>query len=312
VFENAPSSAKELGSNFWHDVAKPWLDFRLYRSQKERLQANPALALAKNRPSEPGWRTPLIFAVQGMLFVTLAIHVVDKFFDLVVLQDQRPIYMRDDVVKKKIADLTAKLMDEDTDKSERFGLQIELSKEKKTLAAMEFNRQLESAMDTVYKFALPIYLVCSAWLFKWMLRPQEDSVPLVHVDEADSIYLYCVTGAYFWLNLGWAIAYTFYGDLSRYFPKEAAEMLQGWTNPVTMSIVCFISFASMARKELLEGLEPVFREENAAPLSNPSGEVMRRVSWALRVSAWIGPVVLYLLLFGGAFAYITYSTQFAD
>ena len=85
MFENAPSSAKELGSNFWHDVAKPWLDFRLYRSQKERLQANPALALAKNRPSEPGWRTPLIFAVQGMLFVTLAIHVVDKFFDGVMV-----------------------------------------------------------------------------------------------------------------------------------------------------------------------------------------------------------------------------------
>lgn len=312
MFENAPSSAKELGSNFWHDVAKPWLDFRVYRSQKERLQANPSLALAKNRPTEPGWRSPLIFAVQGMLFVTLAIHGIDKFFDFVVFKEQRPISLRDDLVKSEIKEVTAKLIDGQITPSERAKLKAELSEAQKALASMEFKNRLDSAMDVIYKFALPVYLVCSAWLFKWMLRPQEDSVPLVHVDEADSIYLYCVTGAYFWLNFGWAIACTVYGDFSQYFPKDAEEMFQGWVNPATMAVLSFFSFSAIVRKELLDQLEPVFREENAAPLSNPSGEVMRRVSSALRVSAWIGPIVLYVLLFAGAFAYIEYSTQFAE
>jgi hypothetical protein len=302
------SSTKELGTSFWQDIARPWLDFRFYLTQRDRLSIHANLALAKNRPTETAWKSPLLFAVQGMLIVSLAVHIVDRWLQLVVPQEDRPIEIRDDLVRDRIRNLTAQLLDEKTPEGDRISIKADLQENQNVLTRMETDSRIENAIDRAYKFSLPIYLVCSAWLFKWMLRPRKGSVPLFHVDEADSVYLYCVTGAYFWLNLAWAASYSFYADMRRYYPAEIADFAKGFVNPVSLFLLNFFLFSGITQKELIEQLEPIFREEDAPYLSDPSKEVLGRVRWALRISAWIGPIVLIALVFAGTWAYLNYSS----
>jgi hypothetical protein len=73
----------ELHKKVWSDSIKPFLDFRAYLNQRREIVRHPDLQFAPDRTSSAEWKTPLGFAIQGVLVTLLIIKALGWSFSAV-------------------------------------------------------------------------------------------------------------------------------------------------------------------------------------------------------------------------------------
>lgn len=86
--------AREFKKQIWDEYVKPLIDYKAYFRQRSRLLAtNEHLPdLASTRWRRPGWKSPLLFALQGTLVIGIAIAVISGFFSLFVKERPTTVF----------------------------------------------------------------------------------------------------------------------------------------------------------------------------------------------------------------------------
>ena len=100
------SPAKELVGKVWTDWIKNWLDLRGYLKQRRIVLAHPNLQFTEQDTRLPSWKTPFLFAVQGILLTALVIGLIGGAFSTLI--DPRPTV----VFRVQISDNSATLVPE--------------------------------------------------------------------------------------------------------------------------------------------------------------------------------------------------------
>jgi hypothetical protein len=59
--------ARDLYTKVWTDSLKPFLDFKSYLWQRKEILRHPDLMFPSDILSSKDWKTPLSFAIQGLL-----------------------------------------------------------------------------------------------------------------------------------------------------------------------------------------------------------------------------------------------------
>jgi hypothetical protein len=276
-----------------------WLDFRAYLGQRKRLLREPELCLSKKQPSEPNWKGPLAFAIQGTVLVTLLLNSVDYCFRKLSPPSQtheaRLIAERAQI-DRDLEEIKAhpKVIEPST---VFFGDPLEdIADRKQKLAAAEQRLRWSDAGGVVEKFAVPASLLFSAYVFRWFLQRIRKASSIPAVAEADRVYLYCITGGMFWSNTAVALAMTALFDIDRYYPGT----LDGYGGPLSVGcdiIVVFGLFSYVTSELVLNRLERLFRGEDS--ISRPTLEK------AWKISSLLGGVAYVVL---GAILSVAYIT----
>ena len=95
VISDARESLKDSLTEPW---TKQWLDVRTFFAQRRALQRDPTLALDRDAPlTIKGWRTPLKYAVQGLILPVVLVQVIATLSSVFVV---RPASYIDRLIKE--------------------------------------------------------------------------------------------------------------------------------------------------------------------------------------------------------------------
>jgi hypothetical protein len=76
----APSPWQDLYKTIWSDKIKPFFDFRAYVNQRREIIRHPDLEFSPELTSAAEWKSPLAFAIQGVVVTLLIVKALTWSF----------------------------------------------------------------------------------------------------------------------------------------------------------------------------------------------------------------------------------------
>lgn len=84
---------RELWQRLWHDFLKKWIDFRAYLRQRRIILDHPNLDFPQTSISSPDWKSPLAFAVQGIVVSAALIELALSPMGLIFKPPEMTIFV---------------------------------------------------------------------------------------------------------------------------------------------------------------------------------------------------------------------------
>ncbi|MHC4235557.1 MAG: hypothetical protein ACYSUQ_10620, partial [Planctomycetota bacterium] len=192
-------------------------DFRSYLAQRRKIISRPEVILAADSPRGKDWKSPLMFALQGLVLPTAICSLIAGLFFFFVKepdpgwkanerQYSEGLRALEDLEQEILAaapEQTFRFSDEFIERDRDDALQEcrdRITKLKARGWLFRAAPHVDRAERRLRRFLPPAMLIFAAYFFRWFLRFGQGRSAM-HVDRAHEVYLFFVTSCIFWVNL---------------------------------------------------------------------------------------------------------------
>ena len=211
------SPAREFKQKWWSERLKPFLDFKSYLTQRRTILSRPEQMLEAHDPNDKHWKSPLAFALQGLVVPTILFSLIVAVYFFVVREPEPAWKVNQQQYSENLRQLHDLEKQIDAAPSyQTFTFQDDFVVRDRADALQECRRRIttlesrawifnasphvDAAERKIQRFLSPMMLILAAYFFRRFLRTGQGRSG-ANMDRAHEVYLYFVTSCIFWVAL---------------------------------------------------------------------------------------------------------------